>query len=88
MNIDEIANHMQCVACGQENAYVLNTVEKTITEDDNTVIVSVTVGECIYCGEQIMDLATEQRLEAAREQLQIGDMSQFVPVGITYRTTS
>jgi YgiT-type zinc finger domain-containing protein len=82
---DEQARHLHCYICGNDDAYELRDLDEPITVGPNTALVRIRAAVCRYCGEHVFDLPTRARLERVRDHLARGDVSDFEPVGLTYR---
>ncbi len=81
----EQAKHLHCYICGNDDAYELRELEEPVTIGSNTALVCIHAAVCRYCGERVLDLPNRARLEQVRNQLAHGDVSDFEPVGVTYR---
>ena len=82
---EDMAQHLHCFRCGNDNAYELQSIEESISIGPNTVIVRVKAAFCMYCGERVMDLHNNYRLNEARTKLARGDVNAFKSVGVTYQ---
>lgn len=87
MNIAEAIKGLQCPICGNVNSYRLRTIDKIVRVGDNTVIIPITVGQCDFCGEQIMDADTTTKVFEARKKLATGELAGLTHVGETYRAS-
>lgn len=87
MNIAEAIKGLQCPICGNIDSYRLRDINKVEQVGDNTVIIPITVGQCSFCGEQIMDAETTTKVFEARQKLAEGTFSDFIHVGETYRVS-
>jgi YgiT-type zinc finger domain-containing protein len=59
----ELLEGIICPRCGRENTYVVREVEQVIPVNHDVVTVPLTVGECTYCGERLLDDTATQRLQ-------------------------
>ena len=73
-----------CPRCGRENTYVLREREQVVSVGNDTVTVPLTVGECSYCGEWLLDDEAAQRVYDAAEKLRQG-ATGLMPTGVSYR---
>lgn len=73
-----------CPRCGRENTYVRRGREQVISVGNDTVKVSITVDECSYCGEWLLDDEAAQRVYDAAEKLRQG-ANGLTPAGVSYR---
>lgn len=83
MTISEAIKGLQCPMCGNIDSYRLRDINKVEQVDNNTVIIPVTVGQCDFCGEQIMDADTTTKVSEARKKLATGNLAGFTLVGET-----
>lgn len=87
MNIAEAIRGLQCPICGNIDSYRLRDINKVEQVGDNTVIIPITVGQCSFCGEQIMDADTTTKVFEARKKVAEGALSDLIHVGETYRVS-
>ena len=87
MNIAEAIKGFQCPICGNIDSYRLRNINKVEQVGDNTVIIPITVGQCDFCGEQIMDADTTTRVAEARKKLATGELAGLTRVGETHRAS-
>ncbi len=80
----ELLDGIICPRCGREQTYVIRDTEFTARVDGNTVTVTITVGECTYCGEQLLDKAASRKVEEAVERVRKGDTAQLTKTGTSY----
>lgn len=85
MDIGEAIKGLQCPICGNINSYRLRDIDKIVRVGNNTVIIPITIGQCDFCGQQIMDAATTSRVFEARKKLAEGTTTGLAHVGETYR---
>jgi YgiT-type zinc finger domain-containing protein len=86
MNIAEAIKDIQCPICGHIDSYRLRNIDKIEHIGNNTMIIPITIGQCDFCGEQIMDADTTTKVFEARKRLAEGAFGGFTPVGATYRS--
>ncbi|HEY7832681.1 MAG TPA: YgiT-type zinc finger protein [Ktedonobacterales bacterium] len=84
MNLTDLLDGVQCPRCGRENTYVKRDIERVAQVDGNTVTVTITVGECTFCGEQLLDDAATRRLEEAVEKIRSGVIGGLTATGTAY----
>jgi hypothetical protein len=82
---EELAKHLHCYICGNDDAYELREIEEPVIVGQNTAFVPVHAAVCRFCGEHVYDLPNRARLEHVRNQLARGDVAGFKSVGATYR---
>jgi len=87
MNIAEAIKNLQCPICGNIDSYRLSNVDNVERVGDNTVIIPITIGQCDFCGEQIMDADTTTKVFEARKKLAEGALAGLTHVGETYRAS-
>ena len=87
MNIEEAIKGFQCPICGNVDSYRLRDIDKMERVGNNTVLIPITIGQCDFCGEQIMDADTTTKVFEARKKLSEGALSGLVHVGETYRAS-
>ncbi len=87
MNIAEAIKGLQCPICGNVDSYRLRNIDKMERVGNNTVLIPITIGQCDFCGEQIMDAETTTKVFEARKKLAEGALSGLVHVGETYRAS-
>ena len=85
---EENLRDIHCYTCGHDHTFVLRQIDEPVSEGTNTVIVTMIIGVCSYCGNRIMDTPTAVRLQDVRKQLKDGKIVDFIPVGVTYRSAS
>lgn len=83
----EMAAHLHCFICGNDDAYALRVTQESLTDGKNTVLVTIKAAFCRFCGERVMDLCNNHRLDVARAQLARGEFDDFTPVGTTYQAS-
>ncbi len=83
--LPELIAGIQCPRCGHENTYVIREVEEVLSIDGDTVAVRITVGECSYCGERLLDRQATHKLEEAAEKLRAGATTDLIHTGEAYR---
>ena len=81
----EILAGIICPRCGRENTYVLREREQVVSVGDDTVKVLLTVAECSYCGEWLLDDEAAQRVYDAAETLRKGNVADLIRTGTAYR---
>lgn len=81
----EQARQLHCYTCGNDNAYELRELDEPVAVGDNTVLVHIRAAICRFCGERLLDLPNQARLDQARSRLERGELTGFEPVGVTYR---
>ncbi|HEY7359130.1 MAG TPA: hypothetical protein VH590_21760 [Ktedonobacterales bacterium] len=79
-----IVESIICPRCGREDTYVLREREQVVSVGNDTVKVPVTVEECSYCGEWLLDDEAAQRVYDAAEKLRQGAIG-LTPTGVSYR---
>ncbi len=87
INISEAIKGLQCPICGNIDSYRLRNINKIEQVGDNTVIIPITIGQCSFCGEQIMDADTTAKVFEARKKLATGDLAGLTHIGETYRAS-
>jgi YgiT-type zinc finger domain-containing protein len=87
INITEAIKGLQCPICGNINSYRLRSIDKIERVGNNTVILPIIIGQCDFCGEQIMDAATTTKVFEARKKLAEGALADLTRVGETYRAS-
>ena len=87
MKIAEAIKGLQCPRCGNIDFYRLRNINKVEQVGDNTVIIPITIGQCDFCGEQIMDADTTTKVFEARKKLAQGELAGLTRVGETYRAS-
>ncbi len=80
----ELLDGIVCPRCGREDTYVLRDIEYPVTVDGNAVTVAITVGECTYCGEQLLDKVASSTIEEAVRHLRQGDVAALMHTGESY----
>jgi len=83
--LTELLDGIQCPRCGHENTYAIREVEEVLSIDGNSVAVRITVGECSYCGEHLLDRQATHKLEDAAEKLRAGATADLIHTGEAYR---
>lgn len=83
--LEELLPGIQCPRCGRLGTYAPRQVEQTYpVGDGNTVTVTLTVGECRICHEQVLDAAATEQVRHAIEQARAGS-DAVEPTGTAYR---
>jgi YgiT-type zinc finger domain-containing protein len=85
VNIAEMIKGLQCPICGHGDSYRLRSIDRIERVGNNTVIIPITVGQCDFCGEQIMNDETATRVFDARKKLAEGTFTGLTQIGETYR---
>ena len=73
----------KCPVCGGE--IVEKEVEKVLKGGLNTAITKVKAEVCLHCGERLYSTDTISRFEDIREKLARENVSEFEPIGKTFR---
>ena len=73
----------KCPVCGGE--IVEKEVEKVLKGGSNTAITKVKAEICVHCGERLYSPDTISRFEDIREKLAQEKVSEFEPIGKTFR---
>ena len=73
----------QCPVCGGEMSE--KKVEKLLKGGNNTAVVYVSAEVCLHCGERLYSKETVKYFEQIREKLANQDVSEFQPVGQSFR---
>ena len=73
----------KCPVCGGE--IVEKEVEKVLKGGSNTAITKVKAEVCVHCGERLYSPDTISRFEDIREKLAQEKVSEFEPIGKTFR---
>ena len=68
MNIEEAIKGFQCPICGNVDSYRLRDIDKMERVGNNTVLIPITIGQCDFCGEQIMDADTTTKVFEAEKE--------------------
>ena len=76
----------KCPVCGGEIAE--KEVEKVLKGGSNTAILKVKAEVCLHCGERLYSTDTISRFEDIREKLAHENVSEFEPIGKTFRAAS
>lgn len=87
MNIAEAIKGLQCPICGNVDSYRLRDIEKIERVGDNAVLIPITIAQCDFCGEQIMDDETTRKVFETRKKLAESAPAGLTPVGTTYRAS-
>lgn len=83
--LNKLLPGIQCPRCGRINTYAPRQVEHDFpVGDGGTVTVALTVGECSFCHEQVLDTVATERVRQAIEQARAGS-DAVEPTGTTYR---
>lgn len=80
----ELLEGIVCPRCGRENTYILRDIEYPAQVNGNAVTVAITVGECTYCGEQLLDRVASSRVEEAVRRMRQGDLAALTHTGESY----
>ena len=73
----------KCPICGGE--IVEREVEKVLKGGSNTAILKVKAEVCLHCGERLYSPDTISHFEDIREKLAHENVSEFEPIGKTFR---
>ena len=73
----------KCPICGGE--IVEREVEKVLKGGSNTAILKVKAEVCVHCGERLYSPDTISRFEDIGEKLAQENVSEFEPIGKTFR---
>ncbi len=72
-----------CPVCGGE--LIEKNVEKILRGGQHTAILQVKAEVCLHCGERLYSKETVKYFEQIREKLANQDVSEFQPVGQSFR---
>ncbi|MCD6375807.1 MAG: YgiT-type zinc finger protein [Caldisericaceae bacterium] len=73
----------KCPVCGGE--LIEKNVEKILRGGQHTAILQVKAEVCLHCGERLYSKETVKYFEQIREKLANQDVSEFQPVGQSFR---
>ena len=73
----------KCPVCGGE--LIEKNVEKILRGGQHTAILQVKAEVCLNCGERLYPKETVKYFEQIREKLANQDVSEFQPVGQSFR---
>ena len=73
----------KCPVCGGE--LIEKNVEKILRGGQHTAILQVKAEVCLNCGERLYSKETVKYFEQIREKLANQDVSEFQPVGQSFR---
>jgi YgiT-type zinc finger domain-containing protein len=76
----------KCPVCGGE--IVAKEVEKLLRGGGNTAVVRVAAEVCLHCGERLYAQETIRFFEEIRIKLEREDVSDFLPLGQSFRVSS
>ncbi len=76
----------QCPVCGGE--IIEKEVEKLLCGGKNTAVVKVSAEVCLHCGERFYTKETAMRFDRIREKLACGDVSDYLPMGKSFRAVA
>jgi len=80
-------HHLEkCPACGGE--IIEKEVEKLLRGGKNTAVVTVSAEVCLHCGERLYTKETILQFERIREKLACGDVSDYLPMGQSFRAAA
>jgi YgiT-type zinc finger domain-containing protein len=83
--LEELLAGTQCPRCGRIHTYVPRRVDFTApVGDGSTVTVAITVGECTYCHERVLDQVATDQVAYAIAQARAGSPA-VERVGTAYR---
>ncbi|HEY7127766.1 MAG TPA: YgiT-type zinc finger protein [Ktedonobacterales bacterium] len=86
-SLAELLEGIICPRCGREDTYRVRQVEQAIPVNNDVVTVRLTVGECSYCGERLLDDTATQRLQEATRKVRQGALSELTSIGSVYQYT-
>jgi YgiT-type zinc finger domain-containing protein len=72
-----------CPVCGGE--MVEKTVEKLLRGGVHTATVNVQAKVCLRCGERLYSVETVKRFEQIRRRLEQQEVTEFEPLGQSFR---
>lgn len=75
----------KCPVCGDE--LIEKNVEKILRGGQHTAILQVKAEVCLHCGERLYSKETVKYFEQIREKLANQDVSEFQPVGQSFRVS-
>jgi len=75
----------KCPLCGGELDH--KQVEKLLRGGNHTAVVEVPAEVCLHCGEQLYPPETIRRFEEIRAKLARQDVSEFQPLGQSFRAS-
>ncbi len=73
----------KCPVCGGE--LVEKEVEKILRGGRHTAILQVKAEVCLHCGERLYSQQTVQQFEKIREKLEKQEVSDFQPLGQSFK---
>jgi C4-type Zn-finger protein len=86
-SLAELLEGIICPRCGREDTYVIRKVEQVIPVEGDVVTVTLTVGECTYCGERLLDDTATQQLQEATRKVRQGILAGLTRTGSVYHYT-
>ena len=76
----------KCPICGGE--LIEKQVEKLLHGGIHTAVINVHAEVCLHCGERLYDQETVRLFRQIRDKLKRQDVSEFEPLGRTFKATS
>ncbi len=76
----------KCPVCGGE--VIEKEVEKLLRGGFNTAVVNVRAEVCLHCGERLYSQETVRLFEQIRDKLKRQEVSEFEPLGKTFRAAA
>jgi YgiT-type zinc finger domain-containing protein len=76
----------KCPVCGGE--VVAKEVEKLLRGGNHTAVVTVQAEVCLHCGERLYSQETVRRFGQIRAKLARQDISDFQPLGQSFRASA
>ncbi|QTA86148.1 YgiT-type zinc finger protein [Desulfonema magnum] len=76
----------KCPVCNGE--LIEKEVEKLLRGGIHTAVVSVRAEVCLRCGERLYSQETVRQFEQIRDKLKRQDISEFEPLGKTFRVNT
>ncbi len=76
----------KCPVCGGK--LVEKDVEKLLRGGIHTAVIKVRAEVCLHCGEKLYSQETVRRFEQIRDKLKRQEVSEFEPLGKSFRTIS
>ncbi len=84
-SLAELLEGITCPRCGRENTYVIREVAEVIPVNADVVTVPLTVGECTYCGERLLDDKAVGQLQEATRKVRQGALTELTRTGSVYQ---
>lgn len=84
VTLAELLEGIICPRCGRENTYMVREVEQVIPVNQDVVTVTLTAGECTYCGERLLDDKATQQLQEAARKVRQGALAELTRTGSVY----